>query len=541
MMFTKKSAIPSQAGWKWYSCFLLLALLFACEYDKEEAVARKNNILFILADDLGYHDLGCMGSKYYETPNIDQIAKQGTLFTQGYATCQVCSPSRASLLSGKFPARHGITDWIGARTGEDWRKNNRYTPMLPPAYKHNLPHDYITLPEVLKENGYATFFAGKWHLGSEGSYPEDHGFDVNQGGYERGGPYTGGYFSPFNNPKMEDKVEEQGMSLSMKLAKETSAFIKDNRDHPFLAYLAFYAVHAPIQTTETKWSKYRAKSERQGIADIGFEMERILPIRLYQDNPVYAGLVEEMDDAVGYLLKTLKELHLDDETIVIFTSDNGGVASGDDFATSNAPLRGGKGYQWEGGLRVPLLVYVPWLDGHRQSNDIPVTGADLYPTILELLDIPLRPDEHIDGTSLLPLLEGNLIKARPLYWHYPHYGNQGGEPSSVIRLGDWKLIHYFEDDRDELYHIPSDPTEQHDVAQAHQEIATELSQQLHQYLTDVDAKYPFEDTRFKADSLQQKIFYYQNDLRISLEKQRIEILDTNWQPNEDWWGSKIEE
>lgn len=524
-----------------YSTIALILLCFISCENKASVDQKPPNILFIVADDLGYHDLSCLGSKYYETPNIDKIANKGVVFSNGYATCQVCSPSRASLLSGKFPARHGITDWIGARTGEDWRKSNRFTRLLPPSYVEHLPHEYQIWPEVLKEHGYTTFFAGKWHLGGPGSYPEDHGFDQNQGGYERGGPYTGGFFSPFNNPKMEDHPDEKGMSLSMKLARETAAFIEANRDTQFLAYLSFYAVHAPIQTTQERWAKYRTKAVEIGVADHGYEMERILPIRQYQDNPVYAGLVEQMDDAVGYVLDLLDANDLSSNTIVIFTSDNGGVASGDDFATSNAPLRGGKGYQWEGGLKVPYLVHVPWLGGDGRIDPTPVTGADFYPTILDLLDIPAQPDEHQDGQSILPLLEGNSDKmARPLYWHYPHYGNQGGEPSSVIQRNEWKLIHYLEDGRNELYHLGSDPSEQKDVSQAHSDIASELQIELQDYLRSVGARFPSKDTLFQQDSLQKKLEFYRTELISRLEKQRLDFLREDWEPNADWWGSKVE-
>jgi len=212
------------------------------------------NILFILADDLGYHDLSVMGSAFYETPHIDRIAREGIVFTDGYANCQVCSPSRASIMSGKYPARHGITDWIGARTGEAWRQQGRHNQLLPPEYVHHLPHEYITLPEALKEAGYKTFFAGKWHLGSQGSWPEDHGFDINIGGWDAGSPH-GGYFAPWKNPNLENGPE--GENLSMRLARETVSFIRENRDTSFLAFLSFYAVHGPIQTTREKWAKYR--------------------------------------------------------------------------------------------------------------------------------------------------------------------------------------------------------------------------------------------------------------------------------------------
>ncbi len=520
--------------------FLIILLFFiSCSSSKKQTEQPKPNILFILADDLGYTDLSCMGSNFYETPNIDKIANSGMIFTNGYAACQVCSPSRASLMTGKSPARHGITDWIGAKTGTDWQKAKRYTKSLPPENGDHLPHEYTTLPEVLQSEGYATFFAGKWHLGNEGSHPEDHGFDENQGGYHRGGPYSGGFFSPFNNPKMKDAPEEKGMSLSAKLAKETSAFMTENKDKPFLAYLSFYAVHAPIQTSEDKWNKYRTKAEKQGIAANGFEMERRMPIRKHQDNPVYAGLIEQMDDAVGQVLTTLDQLGLAENTIVIFTSDNGGVASGDNFSTNLAPLRGGKGYQWEGGLRVPYLVRVPWMKHNGKKEETPVIGMDFFPTILDLANIALRPDLHNDGFSLKPILEGGEIANRALTWHYPHYGNQGGDPSGVIRKGAYKLIRYYEDGLEELYHLTNDIGEQENVIDKYPAVATALSQTLTKEFADLPVLYPTPDPTFSTDSAQLKYQYYETTLMDRLEKQRKNFLRKDWQPNKDWWGSKV--
>ncbi len=273
-------------------------------------------------------------------------------------------PGRASCQE-EPPPRHGITDWIGAKTGEEWRKTNRFNQLLPPEYLHHLPHEYVTLPEAMKEAGYKTFFAGKWHLGHEGSWPEDHGFDINIGGNHAGWP-QGGYYSPWSNPNLEN--HEDGENLSMRLANETVQFLRENKDHAFFAYLAFYAVHGPIQTTQEKWAKYRQKAEQMGIAETGFEMGHFLPIRQTQDNPVYAGLVESMDDAVGVVLNALEELGLEENTIVIFTSDNGGVAAGDNFSTSNLPLRAGKGYQFEGGIREPYFIKVPWMEGGTEMS-----------------------------------------------------------------------------------------------------------------------------------------------------------------------------
>ncbi|GAB3654586.1 sulfatase [Echinicola sediminis] len=513
----------------------LTGLLSCGEKTQKEQVSRRPNVLFILVDDLGYHDLGFTGSDYYETPNVDELAHSGIQFTQGYAASQVCSPSRASIMTGKLTATHGVTDWIGAQVGEQWHKTYPQTSLLPPDYKMNLPHEDITLAEAMKAAGYKTFFAGKWHLGGEGSYPEDHGFDINIGGWDSGSP-KGGYFAPFNNPKL--KEYPQGENLSMVLARETSAFIRSHKDSTFFAMLSFYAVHGPIQTTEEKWSKYRDKAEAQGIAEQGFELERRLPIRVKQDNPVYAGLVEQMDDAVGLVMETLDSLGLADNTIVVFTSDNGGVASGDAFSTSNLPLRGGKGYQWEGGIREPYVIKVPWIKDLREI-EYPVAGHDFYPTLLDLANIPLPEDQKVDGISLKPLMEGKKIAERPIYWHYPHYGNQGGDPASSIRQGDWKLIHYWETGNIELYNLEEDPGEQNDRSNEMPEKARELDQELISWLKQRNVVFPEVAADFDPVN-QEKAYKRMKELRKpQLEKEREEMLSKNYKPNENWWSSKV--
>ena len=509
--------------------------LSACQSKSIEE--QKPNVLFILADDLGYHDLSVTGSKFYETPNIDRIATEGMNFTQAYATCQVCSPSRASILSGKFPARHGITDWIGAATGEQWRNKERFNKLLPPEYVHNLSTEFITLPEAMREAGYRTFFAGKWHLGSEGSWPTDHGFDINKGGWDVGSP-QGGYFSPWVNPNLESGPD--GENLSLRLAKETVDFIRENKDTTFFAYLSFYAVHSPIQTTQEKWEKYRQKAIDIGIEETGYKMGHFLPIRQVQDNPVYAGLVEAMDEAVGHVLNCLDELGLDENTIVIFTSDNGGVAAGDAFATSNLPLRGGKGYQFEGGIREPYFIKVPGM-GQGESCNTPVSGTDFYPTILELVGADLKPEEHSDGVSLVPLLSGGTIKERPLIWHYPHYGNQGGEPSSIIRLGDWKLIHYYEDSREELYNLKTDLEESYDVAKENAEMVKQMSEKLFSMLNEMGARYPVKDSEYNEKAEQIYLQKILNERLPALEKERMKFLSEEFDPGNNWWGSKVTE
>ncbi|MCM8541145.1 MAG: sulfatase [Lentisphaeraceae bacterium] len=491
------------------------------------------NFVFILADDLGRQDLSVEGSTFYESPNIDSIANTGMRFDNGYATCQVCSPSRASILLGKYPARTGITDWIGAKTGKKWNRNDI---ILPSENKSQLPHEDTSLPEALKEAGYKTFFAGKWHLGGKGSFPEDHGFDINIGGHHAGSP-PGGYFGPYRNPKM--KSLKDGESLPIRLGQETAKFIEEHKDQKFLAYLSFYSVHGPIQTTKEKWAKYQKKATKEKMAKSRFLIDRTLPVRQVQDNPIYAGMIESMDDAVGIVLDKLKELKLDKNTVVIFTSDNGGVSSGDAFATSNLPFRGGKGRQWEGGIREPYYIKVPGMASGKVSS-VPVTGTDFYPTILELAGIKAKPEQHVDGVSLVPLLNGKSIAQRDLFWHYPHYGNQGGEPSSIIRSGKWKLIHYYEDGRNELYNLESDVVEKNNLIDQHSEIVSVLKKKLDEWLKDTEALIPEKDPRYNPEAAQKKKEMIRTKKLPNLEKQHANFLSPDFDPKNKWWGSYVD-
>ncbi len=495
---------------------------------------QNKNILFILVDDFGYNDISYRDNSFYETPNIDKLAHESMVFNEGYASCQVCSPSRASILTGKSPARHGITDWLEAPSSKAWREQGHNDKLLPAAYKLSLPLEYTTLPEVLKEKGYNTFFAGKWHLGGQGSLPEDHGFDINIGGGHSGYP-VGGYFSPFKNSKLSDG--KKGENLSMRLANETVNFIKQNKDKPFFAFLSFYAVHGPIETSKEKWKKYRDKAEHQGIEEQGYKMGKYLPIRQTQDNPIYGGLVESMDAAVGHVLNQLKEFGLDENTIVIFTSDNGGVSSGDSYSTSNLPLREGKGSQYEGGIKEPYFIKVPWLNNENKQSNIPVIGTDFYPTILELIDSELKPEEHQDGVSLLPILNGQTIPDRPLIWHYPHYGNQGGQPASIIRKGNWKLIYFYEDENVELYNLKNDVGELTDLSQSNPTLVSELKVELFEYLNKVGAKFPQKDSLYDPSLKQQEIKEISSSFMLKLEQQRNKELSPDFVPNKDWWGS----
>ena len=436
-------------------------------------------------------------------------------------------------MTGKYPARHGITDWIGAASGTKWNRNNK---VLPAEYAHEMESKDTTLAEALAAGGYQTFFAGKWHIGSKG--PKEHGFQVNKGGHHRGSP-PGGYFAPYKNPKLTDGPA--GESLPIRLANETAAFIKTNNDKPFLAYLSFYSVHGPIQTTPKLWNKYRDKAQKNPHRGDRFLVDRTLPVRQVQDCPIYAGMMESMDDAVGIVLKQLDDLGLSDNTVVIFTSDNGGVSSGDAFATSALPLRGGKGRQWEGGILQPYYIKAPGLTKSKSTCATPVTGTDFFPTLLELAGLPALPKQHVDGVSLVPLFKGKTISDRPLFWHYPHYGNQGGEPSAIIHKDGWKLIHYYEDGRDELYQLSKDVGEQNDLAANKPELLQTMRKELDNWLKDTSARIPQQDKRLDAEKRKRQDEATATKRKPSLEKQHARFLDPNFKPNKNWWGAKVTE
>jgi arylsulfatase A-like enzyme len=514
-------------------------LLFSYLLFFDGLTAKRPNVLFILVDDMGARDLSNEGSTFYESPNIDRIANEGMKFTRGYATCQVCSPSRASILTGKYPTNHGITTWIGDAAGEAWNKRGRNDSHLPPEYERNLRASEITLAEAMRDAGYKTFFAGKWHLGSEGSWPTDHGFDINKGGWDVGGP-RGGFFSPYINPNLESGPD--GESLTLRLGQETADFIEAHKDQPFLAYLSFYTLHAPIQTTQALWQKYRDKAEKMGLTanKERFLFDRRLNVRQVQDCPIYAGMIQQLDQSIGIVLAKLDEIGLDDNTIVCFTSDNGGVSSGDAYATSNLPLRGGKGRQWEGGIREPFYIKAPGVSKQGAKNATPVNGIDWYPTLLELCGIEIPKKQKVDGVSLVPVLSGNKIQDRPLYWHYPHYGNQGGEPSSIIMEGDWKLIHYHEDGRDELYHLRNDIGEQNDLMAKEKIRAQQMRKKLDTWLKQTNAKFPQPDPKFDSAKREARWKNIETSGKERLEKQHATFLDPSYNPNKDWWGSSVD-
>lgn len=451
---------------------------------------QKPNILFIMVDDLGWADVGCNNPEtFYETPNINRLADEGMRFTNAYAACPVCSPTRASIMTGKYPARLNTTDYFGApqpqTVNRHWTRNK---PLLPAPYNDRMPLEETSLAEALKEAGYATFFAGKWHLGPEGYWPEDQGFDVNKGGIQRGGPYGGKkYFSPYGNPRLEDGPD--GEHLPDRLASETVKFIREHPDQPFLAYLSFYSVHTPLMAREDLKEKYVKKRESVPPEAWGQEGER--KVRLVQNHAVYAGMVEAMDIAVGKVLTYLRETGLDENTVVFFMSDNGGLSTSEGHPTSNLPLRAGKGWLYEGGIREPMIIKWPGTTQPGSICEIPVISTDFYPTILDMANIPPEPDQHKDGISLVPLLEGRKkLDREGLFWHYPHYGNQGGSPGSAIRTGDYKLIEFFEDQHVELYHLGNDIGEKKNLADSIPEKANELMERLHSWQKETGARFP---------------------------------------------------
>ncbi|UCG29060.1 MAG: sulfatase [Bacteroidales bacterium] len=478
--------------------FSLLLVLTIMPFKSCWQEVPKPNFLFILVDDLGWADVGFNNPEtFYETPNIDRLAFEGMRFTSGYAACPVCSPTRASIMTGKYPARLNTTDYFGAPQPETvsshWTRNK---PLLPANYDDRMPLEEITIAEALKEAGYATFFTGKWHLGPEGFWPEDQGFDINKGGTERGGPYGGNkYFSPYENPRLEDGPD--GEHLPDRLASETVKFISEHQNQPFFAYLSFYSVHTPLMAREDLKEKYEKKRERFPADSWGEEGDR--KVRLVQNHAVYSGMVEAMDLAVGKVLNYLRESGLDKNTVVFFMSDNGGLSTSEGHPTSNLPLRAGKGWLYEGGIREPFVIKWPGKTPSGTTCGEPVISTDFYPTILEMANLPLKPEQHMDGLSMVPLLlNKDKRKDRSFFWHYPHYGNQGGSPGAAIRQGNYKLIEFFEKYRNiELYDLSTDIGENNNLADSLPDVRDELLEILHHWQDEVDAKFPTPNSNYK--------------------------------------------
>jgi arylsulfatase A-like enzyme len=460
-----------------------------------EKTMPQPNFIFILIDDLGWKDLGCYGSEFYETPHLDRLAQAGMRFTDAYAACPVCSPTRASILSGKYPARVGVTDWI------DWgfRLHPCRGKLVDVPYLNHLPLEEHSLAAALKTAGYCTWHVGKWHLGGEPYLPDQHGFDVNIAGCHWGSPQKG-YFSPYDIPTLENGPA--GEYLTDRLTDEAIRLIQNNDGTPFFLNLWYYTVHTPIQGKQEYVERFAAKAQEMGLDQAkAFEEGDFFPVqhkqhlrikrRLIQSDPVYAAMVSSLDENVGRLLDALTRSGQADNTVIVFFSDNGGLATAEGSPTSNAPLAEGKGWMYEGGTREPLIVTWPSAVEPGSICSVPVTSTDFYPTILEMAGFDQLPEQHCDGVSLLPLLKGaEGLEREAIFWHYPHYGNQGGTPGSSVRAGDFKLIEFFEDNHVELYNLREDIGEEQDLAQTEPELARRLQAILAEWRAEIEAKIP---------------------------------------------------
>lgn len=468
---------------------LLVALSLFAIHSSPFASAKPDapNVVFFLVDDLGWTDLACYGSEFHESPNIDRLAETGMKFTQAYAACGVCSPTRAAIMTGKSPARVRILDWLPGR-------DPKTSKLLPPEDLPGLPLEEVTIAEVLKDNGYQTYYAGKWHLGKEGYEPERQGFDINKGGIDHGAP-PGGYFSPYDNEKLPDG--EYGEYLTDRLAQESVDFIRNrDKNKPFFLYHAFYTVHTPIQPDPDQLTHFEEKAESlpERSTEERFELINNAWINgKYHDNPGYAAMVKSLDDAVGAILDEVEAQGLTNDTIVIFTSDNGGLSINLFLPTptSNKPLKYGKAWLTEGGIRVPTIIRAPGVTIPGRVSGEPIISMDFFPTILDLVGIEKRPDLHMDGKSLYNHLEGaEGVGRRDLIWYYPMYAGFQSRPSAAILARGWKLIENFEDSSLELYFLQDDIGEENNLADAYPETVLAMRKRLWQYLNDVDAPMP---------------------------------------------------
>ena len=427
-------------------------IFYSCMDQSNEDM--KPNVIFILVDDLGWNDLGYTGSKFYESPNIDTLSNYSFHFTNAYSASPVCSPTRASIMTGKHPSRVNITDWIPGNDPKD-------KPLLGPKDLDALPLEEITIAEELKSSGYNTFYVGKWHLGSKGSYPEDHGFDINIGGFEKGSP-MGGYYSPYKNPKLSDGPE--GEYLTDRLTDEALGLI-NNRDSskPFALFLSYYNVHTPIQANLEYVDYFKEKLSRMNDNVVRTRDEGDALTRLNQTDAEYASMVYAVDENIGKLINGLKDNGLYENSLIIFTSDNGGLSTLRRVApTSVYPLRAGKGWLYEGGIKIPQLIKLPGNIEKEIVDDITVS-YDLFPTILDVAGINNK--NKIDGISLIPrLLEKSKIDRENVYWHFPHYHGSLWKPGSAIRSGDWKLIFDYESNEAKLFDLKEDPSELNDIS-----------------------------------------------------------------------------
>jgi arylsulfatase A-like enzyme len=450
------------------------------------------NFIIINVDDLGWTDLSCQGSSYFETPHIDRLASQGMRFTDAYAACAVCSPTRAAIMTGRYPARVGITDWIRARfqggeIGPDKAYPDEYIgdpdkKLLTPKNPLWMKHKEVTIADALEKEGYSSCHIGKWHLGADNWYPTKQGFDYNIGGCDLGEPPT--YFDPYfregpgDIPTLEPR--KRGEYLTDRLSDEALQFIRENKDSPFFLHMAHYAVHTPIEGKESLIERYGQK-----------------PITK-QDDPVYASMVHSVDQATGDILNTLDELNLTENTMIIFTSDNGGLEG----PTNNYPLRSGKGFPYEGGIRVPTLIKWPGVVEPATVSYEPIISVDFFPTILDAAEIDLPDDHTIDGVSLKKHIQSGgkeKLDRKSLFWHFPHY-RQGHTvpPYSIIRKGVWKLLKWYEGPEYELYNLKDDIGEKNNLAKYLPKKVEELKNELGKWIKKTNAKLPKKNPNYRG-------------------------------------------
>ena len=448
--------------------FLLLSMLLS-SCNKESL--DKPNIILIVADDLGWSDLSYMGSEYYETPNIDKLSKSGMTFYNGYASSANCAPSRATMLSGKYHTEHGIYTVRNSDRGS--RKTRK---IIPIETKTTLDLDFFVIPEMLKEVGYTNGHFGKWHLGDVGFHPEQSGFDVNIGGNRHGGP--GGYFAPYPNPELEN--EPKGEYLTDRIGDEVVKFIDQNKENNFFAYVPFFSVHTPIQSKPDYQKKYSNKESNE-----------------YHNRPDYAGMIQSLDENIGKILDKIDTLNLSENTLIIFTSDNGGIRA----ISNQYPLRAGKGSYYEGGIKVPMIF--SWKGKIEAETDSyeRISNLDFYPTIKNL--VGYKESIDLDGEDLTPIFKGEKLKKRELYFHFPIYLepyrvqlDSGTDPlfrtrpGTVIIKDNWKLHHYYEDNKFELYNLEKDISESKNLVEINKEKKTELLMDLNNWRKAKNAPIP---------------------------------------------------
>ncbi|NNE69294.1 MAG: sulfatase [Rhodothermales bacterium] len=467
--------------------FVIAVSLVGCEGPKD----APPNVVLIIIDDLGWMDTATYGSSFYETPNIDRLASEGARFTNFYAASPVCSPTRASIMTGKHPARLDLTNWIG---GEQNGILNQA------EYIRELPVEETTVGDAFSDLGYSTGYIGKWHLGRQGFLAGDNGFDFSFAVNEAGQP--GSYFPPYENPNWpitnvpDLEGDPEGTYLTDRLSEAAVSFIKEPRDTPFLLVMSHYSVHTPLQAPDTLVEQYAEKAALLGPdSEANYRAEEWGETKLRQDHPTYAAMVESIDRSVGRVLSALEDSGMDEETIVVFTSDNGGLSTlrrrGFNQATSNLPLRAGKGWLYEGGIRIPLIMRHPGSISAGQTVDAPGMTTDLFPTLLELTGHSATPALHQDGVSLSDALgEASVVSPRPLFWHFPHYHGSGNRPGGAVRIGNMKLIEWMEDGAVEMYDLEADIGESVSLVEDRPDEAARLRDVLDVWRREVGANMP---------------------------------------------------